>query len=132
MNCTELQELLKDFLQRVPLYAPFKIGQVIIVRVNECIFEVIKKGNKCEINKPSNYENQLILRLSDIESFKYLFQSRGLEEYGSRLVNLAVQEKINMDLGQYENPMKCGFHRFIGYRKKAKGLETYQWVIPLF
>ncbi len=132
MNCNELKELVKDFLQRIPLYAPFRNGQVIILKVNECSFEVVKKGNKFEINRTSNCENKLIIRLKDVESFKFLFQSQNLEDYGNQLVNLAIQEKITMDLGPFENPMKSGFHRFIGYRKKVKGLETYQCVIPLF
>jgi hypothetical protein len=128
----DMEELIKRFLKKIPLHSPFKIDQSIALKIADCIFEVIKKKEKVEVNRISNYENRLVLQFNDSESFQYLFTSNDIEDYGNRLVNLAIQGKIIMEIGPFENPMKYGFHRFIGYRKKIKGLELYQCIIPLF
>jgi len=132
MISTELVELVGDFLKRVPLHTPFKLGQSIILQLNNSFLEVRKKKKEVQINPTTNSEKTLLLKFQDLESFKFLFSAQDLKEYGNRLVSIAVQGKIIMDPGPFQDPMRSGFHRFIGYLKKTKGLHTYACTIPTF
>lgn len=132
MTCKALGEQIKQFLIRVPLYSPFKVGQSIIITVENCVIEISKTPEGLDIKTVTNSDNKLVIKLKDEESFHILFDSKDLKEYGNKLVELATQGKIFMDPGPYTDPMKSGFHRFIGYLKKKKGIVTFRWIIPTF
>ena len=131
MTCKALAEKLKKFLNTVPLYSPFKIGQSIVIKINNCVFEIIKKNKGFQIKEGSNVKNNLVLEFKDDDSFQYLFGSKSLAEYGNRLVKISTQGRVTMNPGPFKDPMKSGFHRFIGYLKRTKGLQTYVCIIAV-
>ncbi|NVM52881.1 MAG: hypothetical protein HWN66_04200 [Candidatus Helarchaeota archaeon] len=120
------------FLTRIPLHAPFRVAQCIVIETKDCMFEITKREKGLQIELVTSCEGKLVITINDVKSFQFLFGSKDLVEYGNRLVNLSTQGNITMDPGPYEDPMKSGFHRFIGYRKKAKGVETFRLIIPTF
>lgn len=133
MTCENLEAKIRDFLIRVPLHSPLKTGQTVIIRVNECNLEIRKKlGNNFDVIQTLDCEDKLIITLKSMESFEYLFDSKTLLEYGNRLVEVSIRGAILLNPGPYKDPMLVGYHRFIGYRKPKKGLESYCWIIPVF
>ncbi len=132
MNCKELQIKLDEFFRKVPLYSPLKIGHSVIIRIGECSFEILKEEGGFLVNQNYESNNKLLIQFKDLDSFKYIFDAKNLKEYGSRLVHLATKGKVYMDPGPFEDPMKAGFYRFIGYLKKSRGLQTYVCIVPVF
>ncbi|MFX1297637.1 MAG: hypothetical protein ACFFD2_22660 [Promethearchaeota archaeon] len=132
MVCNELGDKLKAFLEEIPLYSPFQIGQSIILKIDECILEVSKEKRGFQIIINPDFKEKLVLKFKDVKAFEYLFEAKDLIDYGNRLVTLSTQGKIIMDIGPFKNPMKRGFHRFISYLKKTGGLQTYICIVPTF
>ncbi|MHA1265388.1 MAG: hypothetical protein ACTSRS_09160 [Candidatus Helarchaeota archaeon] len=116
----------------MPLHAPFKQDHTLIIKLQDCMIELSKKQHKLHIAPTNSCENKLVIIFKDIQSFEYLFSSKNMSDYSNRLVKIATEGKVMMDPGPYRNPMLSGFHRFIGYCQKKKGLQTFCWMIPIF
>ena len=132
MVCQEVITIYEQLFSRINRLKSLK-DDSIFIKVDDCFIKIESQNRKISIKiaKQDDRKGEILVRFTDLESFKHVMSAENLYDYGERLCYAALDRKVFLDPGDKDKATSSGFFKLLCRNRFKKHIQIFELTIPV-